>query len=197
MIFLVLWVVVTTWKSILDLLKIVTTRGSFDRLKKALVLEFCKFLDCGVLIELLVREKMDSLSNLGAFQDCITRRSISGIQLQALTCKPTKIVRIARREPVIYTFVDLFPETLHVSWLERGTLSCHFIYYASKGPDVTLWIVWFIVADLWAGVVRGACLGVGHSILGHNWNVEIAKFCWLLILCQEHIRSFQISMKDI
>lgn len=95
----------------------------------------------------------------------------------------------------IDTFHDSLIEAFHVFGSERRIQSNQFIQHTTQGPNVRLQIIWFILPDLWTGVIRSSSLSFQNTGLGNLWNIQITEFDHT-IFRQEDISTFDISMND-
>ena len=66
-------------------------------------------------------------------------------------------------------------KALHVIGTEGRNESTHFVKDAAKRPDITLAIVWLILPDLRASIIRRACLSVAETFLDDLGDVQITK----------------------
>ena len=77
-------------------------------------------------------------------------------------------------------------ETLHVFGSEWGVQRAHLVNDAAQRPYVALFVIWFLLPDLGASVVRCACLRVQQAILRNFTDVKIA-----------HLESSICALKDV
>ena len=85
---------------------------------------------------------------------------------------------------------DSFVKWCHVLCLKRQLQCSHLVSYASKRPNITFKVVWFVAPHFWTGIVRRASLRVIQTVLScYLRYVQVAYFydvvvrqkdiCWL------------------
>ena len=75
--------------------------------------------------------------------------------------------------------------------------SDHFVQNATKGPNIGLLIVRFLLANFWTQVVRSTNCGLGAivGVLEHTGNPKISNF-YLSVLGHEDVLCFKVSVQD-
>ena len=79
-----------------------------------------------------------------------------------------KLNRVTGRQRRIVTCDDLLVEAVHVVCLEGWPKGGHLVQDASKGPNVTLEVVWPVFPNLRTGIVWRASLGMKKTFLVIN-----------------------------
>lgn len=141
------------------------------------------------------RVKLNSLSYFTALENLFTARSEVWFHSNHTSDKAFQIARVLTRRIVVVTFNNSFEKIIHVLCPKRWVKSKCLIQDASKRPDVTLAIVWFVVPDFGTGIVRSSCLCVKEPCFGYLGYIHIPQ-TRCAVPVKEHVSRLYITMED-
>ena len=115
------------------------------------------------------------VENSIAGQNLIARWPIFGVELQALRNNNSQIIREVFGDVRVEALLDFVAQCLHAVCPEWGKQCDHLIDHTAQAPNITFIIVWFVIPNFRACVVRCSCLSSHKAMLSYLRDVEIPK----------------------
>lgn len=103
--------------------------------------------------------------------------SLFGIDIKHLLDNGPQLHRVTLWNSLDLARTHSFEQPFHARCLERRLQRDHLVQHAAQRPNITLYVVWFVLPHFWTRVIRGSGLSEVKSIFGgHLAHVHVAQF---------------------